>query len=260
MELPPLRPAFLVTRMRDQASWVEGRAGMLYRDLIPDRQGGRFVASHIRILDGGPVADWVHFHAVRFQLIYCERGWIRVVYEDQGGPFVMHPGDCVLQPPLIRHRVLECAADSRVVEVGCPASYDTHADEELSLPTSAVDPSRDFSGQRFVRHEAGKAQWGVSEIDGFEARDTGVEVATGGIVSARVLRRCGGGLPTPRRHDGELLFAFVLCGEAVLESSGWADERLSAGDAFVVPAADRYTLSAVSSDLELLEVTSPARE
>jgi quercetin dioxygenase-like cupin family protein len=40
-------------------------------------------------------------------MIYCHRGWVRVVYEDQGEPFVMHPGDCVLQPPGIRHRVLE---------------------------------------------------------------------------------------------------------------------------------------------------------
>src|SRR5262245_60737279 len=32
-----------------RAPWVKGRAGMEYRDLIPDRCGGRFIASHIRI-------------------------------------------------------------------------------------------------------------------------------------------------------------------------------------------------------------------
>ena len=41
---------------------------------------------------GGPVADWVHFHRVALQLIYVRCGWVRVVYEDQGEPFVMQPG------------------------------------------------------------------------------------------------------------------------------------------------------------------------
>jgi hypothetical protein len=62
---------------------------MHYRDLLPSRQGGRFIASHIRIPDGGPVADDVHHHDVRFQLIHCVAGWVRLVYEDQGEPFVL---------------------------------------------------------------------------------------------------------------------------------------------------------------------------
>ena len=114
----PLVPSFVLTRAGSKAKWAEGRAGMRYRDLIPDRLGGRFIASHIRISKGGPVADYVHHHDVQFQVIYCYRGWVKVVYEDQGPPFVMHAGDCVLQPPGIRHRVLECSAGLEVIEVG----------------------------------------------------------------------------------------------------------------------------------------------
>ena len=62
---------------------------MRYRDLIPDRLGGRFIASHILIPEGGPVADYVHFHHIRFQMIYCYRGWVKVAYEDQGEPMLM---------------------------------------------------------------------------------------------------------------------------------------------------------------------------
>ena len=91
----------------------EGRAGMLYRDLIPSRLGGRYIASHITIPDGGPVADWVHFHRIALQMIFVRRGWVRVVYEDQGEPFVMNAGDMVLQPPEIRHRVLESSPGAR---------------------------------------------------------------------------------------------------------------------------------------------------
>ena len=83
---PPGRPSRL-TRA-DDAGHI-GRAGMRYRDVVPSRYGGRLIASHISIADGGPVADYVHHHDVRFQVIYCLRGWVRVVYEDQGPPFVL---------------------------------------------------------------------------------------------------------------------------------------------------------------------------
>src|SRR4051812_30824694 len=94
-------------KLAKQKGWITGRAGMMYRDLIPDRLDGKLIASHIRLADGGPVPDYVHFHKTVFQIIYCLRGRIRVVYEDQGPPFWLGPGDCVLQPPEIRHRVLE---------------------------------------------------------------------------------------------------------------------------------------------------------
>jgi hypothetical protein len=66
---------------------------MQYRNLLPGRLGGELVASHIRIPRGGLVPDYVHWHDIRLQLIFCYKGWVRVVYEDQGPPFVMQPGD-----------------------------------------------------------------------------------------------------------------------------------------------------------------------
>ena len=100
-DLPPFPPEFVLTRGRRAAG--EGRAGMLYRDLIPGRLGGRYIASHITIPEGGPVADWVHFHRIAFQLICVRRGWVRVVYEDQGEPFVMqrrrHGAAAARDPP-----------------------------------------------------------------------------------------------------------------------------------------------------------------
>jgi hypothetical protein len=92
--LPPTRHAFVVRRLADQAPWVIGRAGMHYRDLVPSRLGGAIIASHIRIPDGGPVPDMVHFHKVGFQLIFCIKGWVDVVYEDQGPAIRLQAGDC----------------------------------------------------------------------------------------------------------------------------------------------------------------------
>ncbi len=102
---PTTEHAFVVRRLADQAPWVIGRAGMEYRDLVPTRLGGAMIASHIRVPDG-PVPDMVHYHKVGFQLIFCVAGWVDVLYEDQGDIRRIHAGDCFIQPPTIRHKVL----------------------------------------------------------------------------------------------------------------------------------------------------------
>jgi quercetin dioxygenase-like cupin family protein len=253
----PLRPAFVLTRMGHGSQWGMGRAGMLYRDLIPDRQGGRFIASHIRIHEGGPVADYVHFHRIRFQMIYCYKGWARLVYEDQGPPFLFQAGDSVLQPPRIRHRVLECSPGLEVIEIGCPADHETLADLELTLPTPALRPDRHFGGQRFVHNQAAAATWRPGRMHGFEARDLGIAEATDGVASAQVFRWHGPSGPQPWSHDAELLFVFVLDGAASLRCDGREAQQLGAGDAYVIPAGPSHTLAECSEDLELLEVALP---
>jgi quercetin dioxygenase-like cupin family protein len=254
--VPPLKPEFVITPAADGPQAGEGRAGMLYRDLIPSRLGGRFIASHISIPQGGPVADWVHFHKIRFQMIFCRRGWVRVVYEDQGPAFVMQAGDCVLQPPRIRHRVLESSPGLEVVEIGCPALHETLADHDMALPTPVTEPGRDFGGQRFLRHVAAETPWMDHAGTGFERRDTGMAEATAGLADARVVRPAGARGFTAPPHDGELLFGFLLEGSATLDHRG--AHALGPADAFVVPAGEAWGLTNASADLELLEVILPA--
>ena len=258
--LPPEHQSFVLRNMKYGAGWTAGRAGMLYRDLIPNRQGGRFVASHIKILEGGTVPDYVHFHKVRFQMIYCYRGWARVVYEDQGEPMVLRAGDCFLQPPEIRHRVLESSPGLEVIEIGCPAELETFADHKLELPNSTVDHSRSFRGQRFVHHQAEKATWHPWKSDGFEHRDIGIGVATDNLAGVRVIRVTGVGGKQPSHqyhHNGEFLFLFILQGEVTLEHHG-EQQQMLAGDCCVIPAHFQASLINASVDLEVLEVTLPA--
>ncbi len=234
--------------------WVTGRAGMQYRDLIPGRMNGRVIASHIRIVNGGVVPDYVHYHKIIFQMIYCKSGWIRVVYEDQGPPFILNAGDCVLQPPEIRHRVLGASAGAEVVEIGCPAIHETWAEHEIKLPTAQVLPDRDFGGQHFVRHIAAEAVWEPSEIDGLDSRDTGISAATNGLGNVRVLRPSDR-LQIPNtviKNSGGFLFFFVLNGEFSLDMQ----VKLNKDDAFAMqPGVDHSFLP--SADLELLEVSIP---
>ena len=254
--LPPLAAEFVVRRAAD-GDWGTGRAGMQYRDLLPDRHGGRFIASHIRIQEGGPVPDYVHHHGIRFQMIFCRRGWVRVVYEDQGDPFVMNAGDCVLQPPHIRHQVLECSDRFEVVEIGSPAEHATLVDHDLDLPTSVAKPERDYGGQQFVRHIANDAVW-TPWREGFEKRDTGIAAATCGLAGAVVVRSAGTPTEPLTRHDAELVFSFVLSGQVVLEADGHGDLTLTADDAVAIPAGMAHRWNAASGDFEMLEVALPA--
>lgn len=258
LDLPEGRQEFVVTRSSGEGGWGEGRAGMQYRDLIPSRLGGRFIASHIRIPEGGPVPDYVHFHKVRFQMIYCRKGWTRLVYEDQGEPFLLAAGDCVLQPPEIRHRVLEASPGLEVIEIGCPAVHETFADHVLALPTPHLLPGRLFGGQRFVRHVAAAATSTPWRSEDFEARDTGIGAATEGLAGVRVVRPTSGRpAQATVAHSGELLFLFILQGGLRLRGETLGEQPLTADESCVLPPDVGFVLEA-SSDLEMLEVTLPA--
>jgi mannose-6-phosphate isomerase-like protein (cupin superfamily) len=259
VHVPAMKASLVVSHLRGESGWGVGRAGMLYRDLVPDRQGGRFIVSHIRIPEGGPVPDYVHFHKIRFQAIFVRRGWVRLVYEDQGEPFVMHAGDCVLQPPRIRHRVLEASPGLEVIEIGCPAEHETLADRTMTLPTGRLDPARDFGGQRYVLHTGHGAPWAPWRLAGFEARDTGIGDATFGLGGIRVVRPAGATASPRVRHEAEFVFWFVLAGAVTFAAAGGAPERLGADSSVAVPAGLAHALADATPDLEFLEITLPAR-
>lgn len=257
-----------VVRADGDGGFGTGRAGMGYRDLLPDRWGGSFIASHILIAEGGDVADYVHFHRIRFQMIFVAAGWVDVVYEGQGEPFRMHAGDCVVQPPEIRHRVLRSSPGLEVIEIGCPAVHDTLVEHDISLPTPTLEPDRDFNGQRFVRHVATASVPDPSHpgIDGFVHRDTEIAAATSGLADARVLT-----MPSPHAepdlasirltHDGEFAMYVVLAGSATLAVAIDSEERdvaVTSRDAVALPPGARWSWTDRSSDLELLQVVLPA--
>mgnify|MGYP003351640717 CR=1 FL=1 len=253
--LPPTEHAFVVRRLADQAPWIIGRAGMEYRDLVPSRLGGAVIASHIRVPDG-PVPDMVHFHKVGFQLILCIKGWVDVLYEDQGAMRRLTAGDCFIQPPRIRHKVCHAGGGIEVIEIGVPAEHITEIDHAMKLPTATERPEREWDGQRFVHSLAAEGVFAPFRIPGFEARDTGINAATRGVASVMVARPREGQSPWTT-HSGDILFTFVMSGAMTLEGEGKEPYRLAAGDAFVVPPAMRTRYAGATADLQLLEVSLP---
>ncbi|MFM2354776.1 MAG: hypothetical protein RLZZ528_512 [Pseudomonadota bacterium] len=253
---PPTDYAFVVRRLADNAPWVVGRAGMQYRDLIPSRLGGAMIASHIRIPDGGPVPDMVHYHKVGFQLIFCYKGWVDVVYEDQGPPIRLTAGDCFIQPPEIRHRVLFASDGIEVIEIGVPAEHVTEIEHEIELPTKALRPDREWEGQRFVFNQGAKGEWVPFRLPGFQARDTTIRANTKGVADVKVVRK-GQGSPVWATHGSDILFGFVMAGSMLLEGEGRDASRLTPGDAFVTPPGMKTRWADPSADVEILEVALP---
>ena len=276
LRLPACKPSFVVSGQSD-GGWGVGRAGMLYRDLLPDRAGGAAIVSHIRIPNGGEVPDYVHFHRIHFQMILCLRGWVEVVYEGQGEPFRLEPGDFVTQPPTIRHRVLRCSDGLEVLEVGLPAEHATLADHEHPLPSGDGDGDATvaasgadalFGGQRFVRHQASVAAAAADEATaehGVAWHETAVGDATDGLVRVRFgtcVDAAAAAAPLAA-HDDALALGFVLDGTATLEveqaEEGAEESRvqphvLATDDFFCVPPGQRCRLVGASEGLRLLEV------
>lgn len=106
-----------------------------YRDLgIRDATHGDYVAHVIRAREGHNATGQWHQHACMFQMFYVLSGWARFEYEGQG-VHTVRAGDCVLQPPGIRHRELEHSEDFSLLEVVAPADFATR---EADAPAPAA--------------------------------------------------------------------------------------------------------------------------
>ena len=64
-----------------------------------------------------------HYHDVDFQMIYVLKGWITGEYE--GEAVTMREGSCWLQPPKIKHTVLDYSDDCELLEIILPADFET---------------------------------------------------------------------------------------------------------------------------------------
>lgn len=264
-EKVPLEPTLEVSQPTLGDS-VAGRAGMNYRSLL-NRSDSGFVASLIRIEGSGSVPDWVHFHDVQFQIIYCLKGSAKLVYEDQGPPFIFSEGDCVLQPPFIRHRVLESYDDLEVIEFSAPSDHSTYADRNMDLPNGVQRLDRDFSGQRFTLSLNSESIWGsYRETDSLEIRETSVSAASGEIGWVNIVRSANGKRsdedfsainPIREGQNPDFLLWYITQGSGVIEHCG-ERRSLQAGDAISCPYGyneqTEFCLSSFDNNLEILEV------
>lgn len=121
------RQRFTVSHLNEKDFKREGlRPYAQYRDLgIAKATGGLAQAHVIRLIP--PCTDEVrkrHTHAVELQLVYVLKGWMKNEFEGHGEQ-LMRAGSCWLQPPNIKHTVLDYSDDCEVLEIIVPAEFNT---------------------------------------------------------------------------------------------------------------------------------------
>lgn len=248
------RTPIVVSRAEDSDAGHTGRASMTYRDLIPGRWDGRFIASHIAVPNGGDIPDDVHYHDVTFQFLAVRTGWVDVLYEGQGETIRMNPGDIVLQPPGIRHRVLATSPGFDIIEIGCPADHLTNFDHEMALP-NGVYGDHAWGGQQFVFSTPGDFSEGWDH-PGFSSDDSGIGAATNGIVEVRRVRTAQQS-HVYESKPFEFRFIFVMDGDIDVTVTDGAVYHLTSGDSIALPPAAQATIAQGSHEATLLDVLVP---
>lgn len=122
-----LKQAFVAGHL-NEGDFKQGlRRYAQYRDLgIAEATKGLARAHVIRMIPPCIPAEVSkrHLHDVNFQMIYVLKGWIKGEYEGNG-IVTMREGSCWLQPPRIKHTVLDYSDDCELLEIILPADFET---------------------------------------------------------------------------------------------------------------------------------------
>ena len=123
----PRRQTFVASHLNPNAFEGGLRAYAKYRDLgMAAATNGLAQAHVIKMIPpcDPAVVSKRHYHDVEFQMIYVLKGWIKGEY-DGAGEVTMVEGSCWLQPPKIKHTVLDYSDDCELLEIILPAEFDT---------------------------------------------------------------------------------------------------------------------------------------
>ena len=117
-----------ISHHREQDVKTDGlRTYAKYRDLgFAAATQGLAHAQVIRLI--GPCnpaeVSKLHFHDLEFQMVYVLKGWVKTYMEGQGET-VMQQGSAWIQPPRIKHLVMDYSDDVELLEVVLPAEFKT---------------------------------------------------------------------------------------------------------------------------------------
>jgi mannose-6-phosphate isomerase-like protein (cupin superfamily) len=127
---PQRRPKqrIAISHHRDEDFKADGlRTYAHYRDLgIAAASHGLAQAHVIRLI--GPCnpaeVSKLHYHDIEFQMVYVLKGWVKTYMEGQGET-LMKQGSCWIQPPRIKHMIMDYSDDVELLEVILPAEFRT---------------------------------------------------------------------------------------------------------------------------------------
>lgn len=139
--LPQTAQSFAFNHL-EESSFVAGlRTYAQYRDLgFKEATSGLAQAHVIRFVPPcrPEEVSKLHFHDVAFQMIYVLKGSITSEFEGHG-VHRFKAGSCWIQPPGIKHKVLDYSDDCEVLEVVLPADFDTVEIEAAEIEAAQID-------------------------------------------------------------------------------------------------------------------------
>ena len=106
---------------------TSARGYLLKRDLgVREATGGMAIAHVVRAARPCDPEDLpgMHQHMADFQYFYVLKGWQRMAIEGHG-EVTVRVNDGWLQPPAIKHQVLEYSDDLEVLCISMPAEFET---------------------------------------------------------------------------------------------------------------------------------------
>jgi mannose-6-phosphate isomerase-like protein (cupin superfamily) len=120
------KQAFVASHLEDAKFEAGLRRYAHYRDLGIAKATKGLAQAHVIRLIPPCIPEEVskrHYHDVDFQMIYVLKGWMKGEYD--GEVVTMRAGSCWLQPPKIKHTVLDYSDDCELLEIILPAEFDT---------------------------------------------------------------------------------------------------------------------------------------
>jgi hypothetical protein len=124
---PRPKHSFVASHLREGDFEGGLRRYAKYRDLGMNKATGGLVQAHVIRFVPPCVPEEVsklHFHDVEFQMVYVLKGWIKTELDGQGA-ITMQTGSAWIQPPRIKHKVLDYSDDCEVLEIILPADFET---------------------------------------------------------------------------------------------------------------------------------------
>jgi hypothetical protein len=124
---PRRKHSFVASHLREEDFEGGLRRYAKYRDLGMSKATGGMVQAHVIRFVPPCLPEEVsklHFHAVEFQMVYVLKGWIKTEFDGQGA-VTMQTGSAWIQPPRIKHKVLDYSDDCEVLEIVLPADFKT---------------------------------------------------------------------------------------------------------------------------------------
>ena len=132
---------------------------------------------------------------------------------------------------------------------------------EAAATTTAPSPGAwGMAEGPFHIASAAEAEWQVGLRPHFAYRDLGMAAATGGAVQAHVIRarQPSDGPGDEHLHVLDFQMVYVLRGWMRTTFEGIGERTLQAGDCMYQRPGIRHRVLDYSTDLEVLEITSPA--